>query len=102
MAGAPPGYVEGGLGGRGGGRDCRGIGLGGRFVDVGDVDGDCYGGIDSRGGVGFDVAIFVLAVADADGYGVGLRGLIVEAGVGGHGDLSCGRVDGEQVRAGTG
>ena len=44
----PPGYVEGGFGGRGGGRDCRRIGFGGRFVDVGDVDGDCDGGIDEQ------------------------------------------------------
>ena len=41
----------------------------------------------------------VLAVGDADGYGVGLRGLIVEAGVGSHGDLAGGRVNGELVRA---
>ena len=52
-------------------------GLGGRFVDVGDVDGDRYGGIDDRGG--FGVSVNVLAVGDADGYGVGLRGFVVEA-----------------------
>ena len=67
------------------------------LIDVGDVDGDCYGGIDGRGG--FGVSVDILAVGDADGYGVGLRGLVVQCCILGHGDLSCGRVDGELVRA---